>query len=181
MCWLDRLAGHVPNLLDQELSLVNELLILGPVLQEVRQEVQQLVPVVEQNPLHGDRLVRVGNKDLEHVEAFVLDHLPLVPEEVHANLQVLSIVNIQSHNRIIGAVQQDLAEKLDRLALGDIAARLDQYFVVLLEEQVEVRGQILCHNLFMFGQYILFQSAMAHRPDAITYSERREGICSNLE
>ncbi len=108
-----RLHGRgrqIPNLFDQKLALVNKLLVLGTVLEEVGQELQQAIPVHNQDLLHGDRFVRVGDEDLEDVEALVLDHFAVVAQQVHADLEVLAAVDIGRHDVVVGAVQQDLAQ-----------------------------------------------------------------------
>lgn len=115
-CW-----RHGSDLFDQELALINELLVICSVLQEMRQEVEQFLAVHEQDLLDGDGFVRVGNKDLEYVEPLVLDHLSIVSQEVHTDLQVLASVDIRCHDIIVRAVEEDLAQELDRLSLCDVA------------------------------------------------------------
>lgn len=97
----DRLWRHVPNLLDEEFSLINKLLIVGSVLQKVRQKVQELLPVHEEYLLDWNGFVGVGNKDLEHMEAFILNHFPVVSQEIHADLQMLASVNVCRHDIIV--------------------------------------------------------------------------------
>lgn len=135
-----RRRRHVPNLLDQKLPLINKLLIIGPILQKMRQEMQQLLPVHNQDLLHGDRLIGVGHKDFKDVEALVLYHLAVVAQQVHADLEVLAAVHVGGHDVVVGAVEQDLAEELDGLALGHVAVGLDQDGVVFAEEELEVGG-----------------------------------------
>ena len=152
---------QISDLLDQKLALVDKLLVLGAVLQKVRQELQQLVPVHDQDLLHGYRLVGVGHKHLEHVETLVLYHLAVVAQQVHADLKMLAAVDVGRHDVVVGAVQQDLAEQFDRLALGDVAVRLDQHLVVPVEEEVEVDGQVTGDQLFVLGDEFLEGSVFA--------------------
>jgi len=72
------------------------------------------------------------------MKALVLHHLAVVSEQVHANLQMLSAVDVLGHDVVVGSVEEDLAQELDGLPLGDVAVGLDQYVVVLVEEQLEV-------------------------------------------
>jgi hypothetical protein len=92
---------HVLDLLDEKLPLIYELLVLGPVLEEVRQECQELVPVHQQDLLNRHRLVRVCHEDLEHMESLVLNHFPVIAEKVHANLEMLTSVDIGRHDAVV--------------------------------------------------------------------------------
>ena len=58
--------------------------------------------------------------DLEDVETLVLHHFTVVSEQVHEELQVISFVHVSNHDSIIGTVQQNLAQELNRLTLGNI-------------------------------------------------------------
>jgi hypothetical protein len=58
------------NLPDQEAFLVDELLVLGPVLEERGQEPQELLAVAHQYLLHRERLVWIGDKHLTPVRIF---------------------------------------------------------------------------------------------------------------
>jgi len=110
LCRLNWGQWHVSDLLDQKLSFVNELLIILSIIQEISQEGQQLVSVDEKDFLYGNGLVRIGYKDLEHVKALVLNHLPVVSQKVHANLQMLPSIDISCHYGVIGPVKKDLAK-----------------------------------------------------------------------
>jgi hypothetical protein len=66
--WDSRLRGQLLNLPYQEALLVDELFVLGAVLEESRQETQQLLTVANQNLLHRVGLVRIRNKDLESLD-----------------------------------------------------------------------------------------------------------------
>lgn len=153
----DRSRGHAPDLLDQELALINELLVVGSVFQELRQEGQQLVPIHNQDFLDRNRLVRVGHKDLEDVEAFVLHHFAVVAQQVHADLEMFSSVNVLRHDVIVGSVQQDFAQKLDGLPFGDIAVRLHQYAVVFVEKELKVHLQVSWNEVLVLSQEFLIR------------------------
>lgn len=111
---LSLLSGHCRyrrqqlNLSDQEAFFVRELVIVCPIVQERRQEPEQPVPVVDQDLLHGQRLVRICNKHLspqlalvhsqnslpqshlEYMKALVVDHAPVVAKQLHNDLQIVS-------------------------------------------------------------------------------------------
>jgi hypothetical protein len=135
----NRDRGHVANLLDQELSLVDELFVVCPILEKVGKESKKLIAVHEKNFLDSNGFVRVGNKDLEYVEPLVLNHFPIIAQEVHAYFEVLATINISSHYAIVGTIQQDLTQELNRLTFGHVTVRLDQDIVVFVEEKVKVR------------------------------------------
>lgn len=97
----------------------------------------------------------VGHKDLEHMEAFVLHHFAVIPKQIHANLEVLAAVNVRCHDIVVGAVEQELAEKFNRLALRNVTIRLDQNMVILVEEHVKVDGKIARNEVFVPGQELL--------------------------
>lgn len=117
----------------------------------MREESKELLSVHEEDLLNGDRFVWICDEDLEDVEALVLDHLAVVAEEVHADLEVLAAVDVGGHDAVVGAVEEDLAEELDGLALCDVAVRLDEDGVVFLEEEVEVDGQIAGDEVLVAG------------------------------
>lgn len=47
------------------------------------------------------------------MKPFVLNHLPVVFEEVHTKLEMLAAVNVCGHYLIVGTREQDLAEQFD--------------------------------------------------------------------
>lgn len=65
MVGLHGLTGQQLNLPHKKRLLVVELVIVGAVLQEFGEELEQPLPVVDQDALHGHGFVRVGYKDLE--------------------------------------------------------------------------------------------------------------------
>lgn len=146
-----RRRRHVSYLLDEELLLIYKLLVIGPVLEEARQELEELFTVHQQDFLHGDGLVRVGYEDLEHVKALVLDHLAVVTQEIHADLEVLAAVDIGRHDVVIRPVQEELAQEFDRLPFCDVARGLDEDVIVFVEEHVEVDSQIPRYNVLVLG------------------------------
>lgn len=85
----------------------------------------------------------VGDKHLEDMEAFVLDHLAVVSEQVHADLEVLAAVDVGGHDVVVGSIQEDLAEEFDGLALGDVRGGLDEDGVVFGEEEVKVGLEVV--------------------------------------
>lgn len=99
--WRNRGSRHIADLLYQELPLVDELLIVGPILKKMRQEIQELVSVHEKDFLDGNGLVWVGHKYFEDVESLILHHLPIIAQQVHANLQMLTPVYIGRHDAVV--------------------------------------------------------------------------------
>jgi hypothetical protein len=152
----DRGWRKIPDLLDEKLALIDKLLVFGAVFKEMRQEVEQLLAVHDEDLLHGNRLVGVRNKDLEDVEALVLDHLAVVAQQVHADLEMLAAVHIRRHDVVVRPIQQDLAQQFDGLPLGDVAVRLDQDAVVPFEEKFEVDGQVPGDDVLVFSDEFLY-------------------------
>ncbi len=111
--WWDGRQGHILDLFNQELALIDELLIVGAILEEVRQEGQELLPVHQKDLLHSDRLMGVCDEDLEDVKAFVLNHFSVIAQQVHADLEVLASIHVGRHDAIVGTVEEDFAEQLD--------------------------------------------------------------------
>lgn len=54
------------------------------------------------------------------MEAFILHHLAIVPQESHAGFQVLSAVNVFGHDVVVGPVEKDLPQELDALPLRHV-------------------------------------------------------------
>lgn len=104
-CWRYRVWRHIPNLFNEKLPLVDKLVVIRAILQEMRQEVQKLISIHKQDLLHRNRLVRVGDEDLEDVEALILHHLTVAPKKVHADLEVLTPVDVGGHDVIIGSIE----------------------------------------------------------------------------
>jgi hypothetical protein len=99
-----------------------------------------------------DSVTTRDDPDLENMEGLILDHAPIIFELPHDKFQVVPGLDISAHHLIKLSVQQDLTQELDRLTFCDIAVGLDEDIVVLLEEHVEVSGEILRHELFVLGQ-----------------------------
>lgn len=77
------------------------------------------------------------------MKAFILYHLPIVPQEVHTNLQVRPLIHVSGHNIVVRPVEQDFSQKLYRLPLGDIGIRIYQYAVVSVKKEIKVRVQVV--------------------------------------
>lgn len=99
--------------------------------------------------------MRIGDENLENVEPFILDHFPVIPQQVHAYLEVFTGVYICRHDAVVGAVKEDLSEKLNGLSFGDVAIRLYQGSVVSFEEHVEVGRKISGHKILVPCQKLL--------------------------
>lgn len=106
---------YVPSIADA----YRELLVLLVVV-ELAQEDEELLLVAAENGLDLRGLLGVRNKDLEDVECLELDVAALVAEHVHHHLQVRLVRDVPRHDVEVGAVEQDLAEQLERLPLRDV-------------------------------------------------------------
>lgn len=76
----------------------------------------------------GARCMRLPTKKfiyLEDVETLVLNHLSVILQQVHAQLQMLAAVDILRHYAIVGSVEEDLSEKLNRLSFCYVRVGLD--------------------------------------------------------
>ena len=93
--------------------------------------------------------------NLEDVKALVLHHLAVVAQQIHAQLQVVTRVDVGGHDVVVGAVEQDLAQQLDRLPLGHVRARLHQHLVVGGEEALEVDLEVLRDDLLVSSKDFL--------------------------
>ncbi|KAI3487715.1 hypothetical protein L1887_48321 [Cichorium endivia] len=122
--WLCGLAGGLDDLEDV-LLFVDKLLVVLVVV-EVGEELDQTLAVAPQDVFDLRRLLGVGDKHLEHVEGLKLDVLAAVAQQIHHHLEVVLARNVARHDGKVGAVQQDLAEQLERLSLGDVVGRLQQ-------------------------------------------------------
>ena len=60
------------------------------------------------------------------MEGLKLYVLALVAEEVHHHFEVGVVGDVARHDVEVGAVEQDLAEKLEGLALGDVVVGEDE-------------------------------------------------------
>jgi hypothetical protein len=87
---------------------------------ELGQKVQKPLAIFQEDILHSPRFLGVRNKNLEDVERLVLDVLALISEQVHRQLEVFRGVNICQHDIVICAVEQNFAEELDGLSLGNV-------------------------------------------------------------
>lgn len=67
------------------------------------------------------------------MKSLKLDILALIPQKVHHHFQIRLAGNVPRHDIVIGAVQEDLAEELEGLALGDVVGGEDEG-VVHVEE-----------------------------------------------
>lgn len=93
--------------------------------------------------------------NLEYMKPLILDHFAIVLQQVHAELQVLSPVDVGSHHIVVRPVKQDLPEKLDALSFCNIGLGLHQYCVVSREEKIKVSGQIMSHQALVLRKNFL--------------------------
>jgi len=99
--------------------------------------------------------VRIGDKNFENMETLILNHFSVVSEKIHANLQMLSAVNVCRHNAVIRAVEKNLSKEFDRLSFRNVAVGLDEGGVISGEKQVEVDRKIPWYEFFMLRQKFL--------------------------
>jgi hypothetical protein len=76
-----------------------------------------------------DSTRKAGAAHLKDVKRLELDVLALVPEQVHHHLEVVLLRNVPRHDVVVGAVEQDLAQQLEGLPLGDVVGRLEKLVV----------------------------------------------------
>ena len=103
---------------------------------------------------------------LEDVEGFVLHHPPVVFQLPHDKLQVITRIDISRHDLVELPIQKYLAKKFDGLSFRDIAVALNKNIVVFVEEQFEVRTDVLRNQLLVFRK---------EKPEAV------ESICRDLK
>ena len=99
--------------------------------------------------------MRIGDKNFENMETLILNHFSVVSEKIHANLQMLSAVNVCRHNAVIRAVEKNLSKEFDRLSFRNVAVGLDEGGVISGEKQVEVDRKIPWYEFFMLRQKFL--------------------------
>ena len=108
------------NLPHQKTLLVQKLIILRPSLQKPRQEPQQSSPILDQNLPHIVTLVGVCNENFEHMEGLILNHLPVIFQQVHGEFQIVTRIDVFGHHNVVAAVEQDFPEQFNRLPFCDI-------------------------------------------------------------
>jgi hypothetical protein len=86
------------------------------------------------------RAAAAGRTHLEDVEGFELDVAALVAQEVHHHLEVRLARDVARHDLVVCPVEDNFAEQLDRLALGDVVGREDERRVRRKELRTERRG-----------------------------------------
>lgn len=91
---------------------------------------------------------------LENVEPLVLNHFAIVFQQLHAEFQILPAFNICHHHAVIGSIQQNLAEKLYTLALGNIGTRLDEC-IEAGKEEIKVGSKVGGHKALVTGENVL--------------------------
>ena len=72
------------------------------------------------------------------MEPLVLHHFPVVPQQIHTQLQVIPSIDVCCHNIIVRPIQEDFSEQFDRLSLRNVRARFNQNAVIPLEEEIKV-------------------------------------------
>lgn len=93
----------------------------GAIRQKVGEKGEKTAPVAPENSLYRWRLFRIRNKYLcksactyaaylEHMKGLKLDILALVTKCIHCTLQVFFVSNESNHDRVVRAIDQQLAE-----------------------------------------------------------------------
>ena len=104
------------------------------------------------------------------MKSFILHHLPLILQQIHAQFQMLPFIHIHSHNRIIRTIEQDLPEQLNTLPLGHITLTPNQNRVIPLKEGLEIDSQELRSEIFVPGEQV------AESAESVGASLERSGI-----
>lgn len=55
------------------------------------------------------------------MKSLIIDHLPVVPQQLHDDLEVFTRVNVLCHDIVICSIEENLAEKLDGLPFCNVA------------------------------------------------------------
>ncbi|GMT31805.1 hypothetical protein PFISCL1PPCAC_23102, partial [Pristionchus fissidentatus] len=152
---------HFLYLLDEIRLLVVELLVLCPIIVEGGEELDELLPIPQQNVGDRPRLVRISDEHLKDVEGLELDALALLLEEVHHQLEVVRVRDVPSHDVEVVAVEQQLAQQLQTLPPRHVVLAVEQLLVVD-EEGVVVRVEELGrHRLVLRNQYLKCREGVA--------------------
>lgn len=61
-----------------------------------------------------------GQPYLEDMEAFILDHFPIIFEEVHAQFEMLPSIHVCRHDGVVRSVEQNLAQQFYRLPFRNV-------------------------------------------------------------
>ena len=88
----------------------------------------------------------------EHMERFILHHLPLIPQLPHDELQIIPRIDISRHDLVKRAIQQHFSQQFNRLPLRDVTLALNEDVVVPIEEQVEIRADVRRNQLLVFRE-----------------------------
>ena len=109
--------------------------------------------------------------DLENMESFVLDHLAVVLQQIHAELQVFSSIDIRRHHIVVCSIQKYLPKEFDALPFGHVGVRLHQHCIVSREEEIEVHVQVMGHETLVLGEDFLgFNELWEHRGGNTKYT-----------
>lgn len=118
---------------------------------EVLEEDDERLLIVDEDIENRLRFVRIRDKDFEDVESLVLDRPALVAEEHHDLLELCRGADVLCHDGEVGAIEEEFAEELERLALCDKVLRV-QELRVALEELVVVAIEELRDDILVEGQ-----------------------------
>ena len=69
----------------------------------------------------GETGIKYLRTYLEDVEALVIDHPPVVPQQLHDDLKMLARIHVLRHHAVVCSVEQNLAQQLDGLSLRHVA------------------------------------------------------------
>lgn len=89
------------------------------------------------------------------MEPLVLHHLAIIPQQLHAELEILPALHIGHHHVVVRAIQQELPQKLNTLSLGHVRVRLNKDVVESPKEQLEIGCQVGSHKVLMAGKNLL--------------------------
>lgn len=64
------------------------------------------------------------------MECFILHHFPVMAQQFHVQLEVVTAGNVSRHEFIVAAIEKKFAEELDALSFGDVRLGGNQFVVV---------------------------------------------------
>mmetsp|Transcript_41505 Transcript_41505/g.84852 ORF Transcript_41505/g.84852 Transcript_41505/m.84852 type:complete len:382 (-) Transcript_41505:710-1855(-) len=105
-------------------------------------ELVELRLILDQNLAHLLLLVWVADENLKHVEGVLFYSPPLVPEQVHHELEISRLVDVLGHHTNVVPVKQHIQQHAKGLALRHVVVAFEE-LRVLGEEGVELLLQEL--------------------------------------
>lgn len=54
------------------------------------------------------------------MECLVLDHLPLIAQQLHVQFEMFTAGDVPRHELVVAAVEEEFSEEFDALPFGDV-------------------------------------------------------------